>query len=126
MKVRFCPMSIYYNRNLIGNHRSYIEREMDFLPPQNIKIRDVSNAGIDSFWSLLEEYDYEVIIKMAEYCSFEDFGCFSKLSNQMETMTKQEFLEELYDDAYGYDWKINKMFYDINVNAYYCIVELDI
>ena len=44
---------------------------------------------------------------------------------EIESMTKDDFLDKLWNSAIGYDWKIQRMFYDLNENAYYCIVTLN-
>lgn len=43
----------------------------------------------------------------------------------VEVLAKDEFMNRLWEHAIGWDWKIQKMFYDINENAYYCIVALE-
>ena len=40
-------------------------------------------------------------------------------------MTNDDFLDKLWYSAIGYNWKIKRLFYDLNENAYYCIVTLD-
>lgn len=124
MRVRFVPETIYhYTRD---NHPfpRYIEREMDFLPPMNIEIHDVTSKREDPFFSLLNQYDWDKIISMAEFCEYEDYGW--RLDwIAIENMTKDDFLDKLWISAIGYNWKIKRLFYDLNENAYYCIVTLD-
>ena len=48
-----------------------------------------------------------------------------EVRSKIENMTKDDFLDKLWDSAIGYDWKIQRLFYDLNENAYYCIVTLD-
>lgn len=124
MRVRFVPETIYYHT--WGNHPfpRYIEREMDFLPPKDIKIKDATSKRADPFFSLLNQYDWDTIISMAEYCEYEDYG-WRQDWIEIESMTKDDFLDKLWNSAIGYDWKIYRLFYDLNENAYYCIVTLD-
>ena len=124
MRVRFVPETIYHYT--WDNHPfpRYIEREMDFLPPMDIEINDVTSKRGDPFFSLLNQYDWDKIISMAEFCEYEDYGWrFDWI--EIENMTKDDFLDKLWDSAIGYDWKIQRLFYDLNENAYYCIVTLD-
>ena len=61
---------------------------------------------------------------MAEFCEYEDYGWrFDWI--EIENMTKDDFLDKLWNSAIGYNWKITRLFYDLNENAYYCIVALD-
>ena len=98
---------------------------MDFLPPKDIKIKDVTSKRGDPFFSLLNQYDWDTIISMAEFCEYEDYG-WRQDWIEIESMTKDDFLDKLWNSAIGYDWKIQRMFYDLNENAYYCIVTLNI
>lgn len=124
MRVRFVPETIY--QHTWDNHPfpRYIEREMDFLPPKDIKIKDVTSKRGYPFFSLLNQYDWDTIISMAEFCEYEDYG-WRQDWIEIESMTKDDFLDKLWNSAIGYNWKIKRMFYDLNENAYYCIVELD-
>ena len=124
MRVRFVPETIYHYT--LDNHPfpRYIEREMDFLPPMDIEINDVTSKRGDPFFSLLNQYDWDKIISMAEFCEYEDCG-WRQDWIEIESMTKDDFLDKLWNSAIGYDWKIQRMFYDLNENAYYCIVTLN-
>ena len=97
---------------------------MDFLPPMDIEINDVTSKRRDPFFSLLNQYDWDKIISMAGTCGYEDYG-WREDWTKIKNMTKYDFLEELWDSAIGYNWKIQRLFYDLNENAYYCIVTLD-
>lgn len=124
MRVRFVPETIY--DHTWDNHPfpRYIEREMDFLPPMDIEINDVTSKRGDPFFSLLNQYDWDKIISMAETCGYVDYG-WREDWTLIKTMTKDEFMNRLWEHAIGWDWKIQRMFYDINENAYYCIVALE-
>ena len=124
MKVRFVPESIYHHMFHKHPFPRYIEREMDFLPPKDIEISDVTITGGDSFFALLNQYDFAEICKMAGENGFEDYA-WREDWTLIETMTKDEFMDRLWEHAIGWDWKIQRMFYDINENAYYCIVALE-
>ena len=126
MKVRFCPESIYDNFSMLSRYPRYIEREMEFLPPKDIDIYDLSLAGKDSFIGLLQNYDYDTLIEMATYRNFEDFGYSNEQCKEMTSMTKEKFIEDLWDNAFGYRWRVKEMFYDISENVYYCIVALNL
>ena len=124
MRVRFVPETIYHHTRDNHPFPRYIEREMDFLPPKDIKIKDVTSKRGDSFFSLLNQYDWDTIISMAEFCEYEDYG-WRQDWIEIESMTKDDFLDKLWNSAIGYDWKIQRLFYDLNENAYYCIVTLN-
>lgn len=97
---------------------------MDFLPPKDIEIYDVTTPFWDSFFALLNQYDFAEICEMAGENGFEDYA-WREDWTLIETMTKDEFMNRLWEHAIGWDWKIQRMFYDINENAYYCIVALE-
>ena len=99
---------------------------MEFLPPKDIDIYDLSLAGEDSFIGLLQNYDYDTLIEMATYRDFEDFGYSHEQCKEMTSMTKEKFIEDLWDNAFGYRWRVKEMFYDISENVYYCIVALNL
>lgn len=124
MRVRFVPETIYHHTWDNHTFPRYIEREMDFLPPMDIEINDVTSKRRDPFFSLLNQYDWDKIISMAGTCGYEDYG-WREDWTKIKNMTKYDFLEELWDSAIGYNWKIKRLFYDLNENAYYCIVTLD-
>lgn len=123
MKVRFMPESIYHHYYRRHNFPRYVEREMDFLPPKDIEIYDITMNRGDSFFALLNEYSFEEICKMAGECGFEDYGWRDDWE-KIQDMGKDEFMDELWEHAIGWEWKIQRMFYDLNENAYYCIVSL--
>ena len=94
MRVRFVPEIIYHHT--WDNHLfpRYIEREMDFLPPIDIEINDVTSKRGDPFFSLLNQYDWDKIISMAATCGYKDYG-WRKDWTKIENMTKDDFLDEL-------------------------------
>lgn len=98
MRVRFVPETIYYHT--WDNHPfpRYIEREMDFLPPKDIKIKAVTSKRRDPFFSLLSLYDWDTIISMAEFCEYEDYG-WRQDWIEIESMTKDDFLDKLWNSA---------------------------
>lgn len=97
---------------------------MDFLPPMDIEIYDVTSEWGDPFFALLNSYPFENICTMAAINGFRDYG-WRENWTEIKNMTKDDFMDELWDRAIGYNWKIKRMFYDLNENAYYCIVELN-
>ena len=113
MRVRFVPETIYHHT--WDNHPfpRYIQREMDFLPPMDIEINDITSKRRDPFFSLLNQYDWDNIISMARTCGYEDYG-WREDWTKIKNMTKYDFLEELWDSAIGYNWKIQRLFYDLN------------
>ena len=55
MRVRFVPETIYHYTWDNHSFPRYIEREMDFLPPMDIEINDVTGKRRDPFLSLLKQ-----------------------------------------------------------------------